>query len=129
MTNKLIFVIFLIALTSTCDTISQLFLKTSINSLNFSIDSVKKILGFILRLISIPWVWIGALFSLLSLLIWLIVLSNAELNFAFSVDSMHYIFIALASRFILKEKVGLLRWVGTIFIVLGIILVTLTGIK
>jgi uncharacterized membrane protein len=40
---------------------------------------------------------------------------------------MHYIFIALASSLILKEKVEFKRWVGTILVVLGIILVTLTG--
>jgi uncharacterized membrane protein len=61
----------------------------------------------------------------LSLLIWLYALSKAELNLAFSVDSMHYIFIALASKIFLKEKVGLNRWIGTILIVTGITLVTL----
>lgn len=129
MTDKLIFIIFLIVLTSICDTISQLFLKTSINSLNFTVYGVKKIFAFIRCLIAIPRIWIGALFSLSSLLIWLFVLSKAELNFAFSVDSMHYIFIALAARFILKEKIGVLRWIGTMLIIAGIILVTLTEIK
>jgi drug/metabolite transporter (DMT)-like permease len=37
---------------------------------------------------------------------------------------MHYILIALTSRIFLKEKVGLWRWVGTFFIVIGIILLT-----
>jgi uncharacterized membrane protein len=65
------------------------------------------------------------IFSTLSLCIWLVVLSRADLNFAFSVDSMHYIFIALTSRYILKERVGLKRWLGTILIVCGIIIVSL----
>ncbi len=126
MSVSLSFIIILIIATSLCDTISQLFLKTSINSLDISIDSLKKVFSFIFKLIFIPWVWIGFVFSCLSLLIWLFVLSKADLNFAFSLDSMHYIFIALASKYILKEKVGSKRWIGTIFIVLGIFLVTLT---
>jgi uncharacterized membrane protein len=73
-----------------------------------------------------PKVWLGGLFALLSLCIWLFVLSKAELNFAFSVDSVHYIFIAFASRMILKEKVGFKRLAGTISIILGIILVSLS---
>jgi len=127
MKQGLIFILFLIVLTSICDTINQLFLKSTINSLNASLTgSILKILRFVLKLIMIGRVWIGFLFAVLSLCIWLFVLSKADLNFAFSADSMHYIFIAFASRFVLKEKVGLKRWVGTIFIILGIILVSLS---
>jgi drug/metabolite transporter (DMT)-like permease len=121
-----LFIICLVVLTSFFDTISQLILKNSINSLRAPEKSIKKILLFILRLILIPWVWIGGLFSCLSLFVWLFALSKADLNFAFSVDSMHYIFIAIASRLILKEKVGFKRWAGTISICLGIVLVSLS---
>jgi len=127
MKSSLILIIFLIVLTSICDTINQLFLKTSINSLNMRVNAIKKIFGFIIKLILIPRVWIGFIFSCLSLFIWLFVLSRADLNFAYSVDSMHYIFIAFASRLILKEKVGLARWMGTILIMTGITLVTLSS--
>ena len=127
MKQSLIFILFLITLTSICDTINQLFLKSAINSLNISLTSnILKILRFILKLIMIPRVWIGFLFAVLSLCIWLFVLSKADLNFAFSADSMHYIFIALASRMVLKEKVGFKRWVGTALIIVGIILVSLS---
>ena len=120
-------ILFLITLTSICDTINQLFLKSAINSLNVSLSaSIVKIWQFIIKLVRIPLVWIGFLFSILSLCIWLFVLSKADLNFAFSADSIHYIFIAFASGFVLKEKVGFRRWGGTIFIIVGIILVSLS---
>lgn len=123
----LFFVLFLIVLTSICDTINQIFLKSSINSLKISLTAnIIKILQFILKLIRIPRLWIGFLFSVVSLCIWLFVLSKVDLNFAFSVDSMHYIFIAFASGLILKEKVCFRRWAGTIFIIIGIILVSLS---
>ncbi len=124
---SLTFIMLLIVSTSICDTISQLFLKTSINFLNADITSIKNIFGFIIRLALIPKVWVGFIFSCLSLFIWLFVLSKADLNFAFSLDSMHYIFIALASSLILKEKVEFKRWIGTTLVVLGIALVTLSG--
>ncbi len=123
----LFFAISLIILTSICDTINQLFLKNAINSLNFNVNSIKKIFGFIVRIGLIPKVWIGFIFSCVSLFIWLFVLSKVDLNFAFSIDSMHYIFIAFASKLFLKEKVCPVRWTGTILIVLGILLVTLTS--
>ena len=109
MKSNLIFVITLILLTNVCDTAGQLFLKTSINKLNFDIHGIRKMLIFVGRLLLIPGVYAASIFSLLSLLIWLYALSKAELNLAFSVDSMHYIFIALASKIFLKEKVELNR--------------------
>ncbi|MGD0336155.1 MAG: EamA family transporter [Candidatus Omnitrophota bacterium] len=127
MKSGLIFILSLIVLTSICDTINQLFLKSAINSLDISLSAnIIKIFKFILRLILIPRVWLGFLFSVLSLCIWLFVLSRADLNFAFSADSMHYIFIAFASRIFLKEKIGPKRWFGTLLIVVGIILVSVS---
>lgn len=120
-------ILFLIFITSLCDTINQLFLKSAINSLNASVPpNIFKVFRFIIKLITVPRVWFSFAFSILSLCVWLLVLSKAELNFAFSIDSMHYILIALSSKFILREKVGLKRTFGTFFIIIGIILVSLS---
>jgi len=124
MKTNIFFVVFLIALTGIFDTINQLLLKTSINAIETDINSLKKVASFIMKLLSNTRVWLGFFFCCLSLVVWLLALSKADLNFAFSADSMHYIFIAIASRFILKEKVGFWRWIGTISIVIGIILIT-----
>lgn len=126
MREGLPFTLFLIALTSVCDTINQIFLKSAVNSLVSPSPSITAVAKFILKLIIVPRVWISFLFSLVSLCTWLFVLSRVDLSFAFSADSMHYIFIALASRFILKEKVCLKRWVGIMFIIVGIMLVSLS---
>jgi drug/metabolite transporter (DMT)-like permease len=122
-----LFILSLITFTSLCDTFRELFLKSGVNSLNqFAPGNIKGVIIFLLKLISTPWLWISLLFGFLSLFIWLFILSKVDLNLAFSLDSMHYIFIALASQFLLKEKVRLIRWVGTLLIVLGITLVTLS---
>jgi len=127
MKEGLLVILSLIALTSVCDTINQLFLKSAVDSLSFSPSfNIIKIFKFIFRLLIKPRLWLGFVFSVISLCIWLLVLSKAELNFAFSADSMHYIFIALASRFVLKEKVTSLRWLGTGLIVIGIVLISLS---
>jgi len=127
MKEGLLLVLFLIALTSLCDTINQLFLKSAIDSLKFTPTfNFLKISKFIFQLLIKPRLWLGFTFSLISLCVWLVVLSKTDLNFAFSADSMHYIFIALASRFILKEKMGAFRWLGTGLIVTGIFFVSLS---
>jgi uncharacterized membrane protein len=126
MKEGVLFTLFLISLTSICDTINQLFLKSAINTLDTASGGVVKIFKFIFKLITIPRVWLSFIFSVISLCIWLLVLSRADLSFAFSADSMHYIFIALVSRFFLREKVCLKRWLGVIFIVIGITIISLT---
>ena len=124
--EPLTLILFLIMLTSIADTCSQLFLKSAINSLRPEVKGIKKALLFALRLIRLPRVWVAFLFSNISLVIWLFVLTRRDLNFVFSIGSMHYIFIAFAARLLLKEKIGLKRWFGTLLIVAGIMLVTLT---
>jgi len=127
MKANLFFILSLIALTSICDTISQIFLKSTINALSFNFSwHLIRFSRFILKIMLTPLVWAGLFFSTTSLCIWLFVLSKADLNFAFSADSMHYIFIALASKFILKEKVSWQRWLGILSIIIGIVFVSLS---
>ena len=123
MKQGMIFIIFLIFLTDLCDTVSQLTLKSSINKLDLNVNTVKKVIRLILQLGKMHRVWIGFIFSTMSLAIWLFVLSKAELNFAYSLDSMRYILITIASVVILKEKIAPMRWMGIICVVTGIILV------
>lgn len=126
MKNGLTFILFLIALSSICDTVNQLFLKSAVNSLSAPPARVKEVIRFILKLVVTPRVWGGLLFSVISLCIWLFVLSRADLSFAFSADSMHYIFIALTSWLVLKERISFKRWMGIMLIVAGITLVSLS---
>jgi len=123
--QNLIFIIFLIFVTDICDTVSQLFLKSSINSLDLHINTVKKVIRLVIHLIKTPRVLIGSFFSVLSLFIWLFVLTKSDLNFAFSIDSMRYILISLASVLILKEKINTVRWLGIFAVVCGIMLVAI----
>jgi len=123
MKQGLIFIIFLIFLTDLCDTVSQLTLKSSINKLDLHVNTVKKVIRLILQLGKMHRVWIGFIFSTMSLAIWLFVLSKAELNFAYSLDSMRYILITIASVVVLKENIAPVRWMGIICVVTGIILV------
>jgi len=119
-------IVLLIMCTDLLDTAGQVLLKMKINSLYPQVHSVKKVLIFVLSLLRYPRVWLSFSLSTLSLCIWLIVLTRADLNFAYSIDSMRYIFITLASLFLLKERIGMLRWLGIATIILGILLVTLS---
>lgn len=117
-------ILLFIIVTDLCDTVSQLVLKSSINSLNIYINSFINAIRFLLRLAAIPRVWIGLVFSTISLLLWLFVLSKTDLSLAYSLDSMRYVFITFASVVVLKEHVGKVRWLGIAAIVIGIMLVS-----
>ena len=125
MKQTLFFIIFLIFLTDICDTVSQLLLKSAINSLDLHINTVRKVIRLMIRLVLNPRVLVGLVFSALSLFIWLFVLTKSDLNFAFSMDSMRYILIALASVFVLKEKISIVRWLGIFAVVCGIAIVAI----
>lgn len=78
-----------------------------------------------MQLIKSPRVLVSSIFSAISLFIWLFVLTKSDLNFAFSIDSIRYILIALASVLILKEKINAVRWLGIFAVVCGIMLVAI----
>jgi drug/metabolite transporter (DMT)-like permease len=65
----------------------------------------------------------------LSAVVWLLVLSQASLSFAYPFASLTYVLILLADRFVLHEDIPILRWVGVAAIVTGIILVAQTPHK
>ncbi|MCX5700957.1 MAG: hypothetical protein NTZ63_05400 [Candidatus Omnitrophica bacterium] len=125
MTAYILLAVVLILITDFCDTASQLFLKSAINSLDLHVNSIKKAILLAINLIKVPRVWFGFFFSVVSLSIWLYVLTKYDLNFAFSIDSMRYILITLASALILKEKVSVMRWLGIFAVVCGIALVAI----
>jgi len=118
-------VIILIICTDIFDTISQLCIKLGINHLDVRVNSLKKAVSFLFSLLQKPRLWVSFVFSAASPSVWLLVLSKVDLNFAYSIDSMRYIFITFASLIFLKERVGVIRWFGIVSIVFGILMVTL----
>ena len=122
----IIFIVLLVMCTDIIDAVSQTFLKMAINSLHTEVNSLKKAVVFMLSLLCRCRLWLSFALGVVSLCLWLFVLSKTELNFAYSIDSMRYIFIAFAAVVFLKERIGLLRWLGIAAIVGGILLVTLS---
>jgi len=127
MTKGMFFILLLIVTASILDTITQLFLKSAINSLKVCVSlNLKKIKEFILALIFLPQAWAALLVSIIALCVWLYVLSRVDLSLAFSIGSVHYIFIAISSKLLLKERVGFTRWLGIICIAVGMALVSIS---
>ena len=74
-----------------------------------------------------PFVWAGLTCYVVSVVVWLLVLSRVEVSFAYPLLSVGYIVTAFAGRYLFHEAIGPMRWAGIIVICLGIWLITRTG--
>ncbi|MCG6988432.1 MAG: EamA family transporter [Gemmatimonadetes bacterium] len=74
-----------------------------------------------------PLVWIGILLLLVFLGLFLSTLSREDLSFVLPVLSVGYILNVASARVFLHEPVSPVRWAGTVFIVLGVVMVSVTA--
>ena len=74
-----------------------------------------------------PGVLAGLAFYGVSTVLWLFALSRVELSYAFPFLSLAFVAIMLGARFGLSEQLRRTRVLGSAFIVLGVILVGLSG--
>jgi transporter family protein len=78
------------------------------------------------RAILNPALCLGILCMAITFFSFLALLSWADLSFVLPATSLSYVVSLLGARYILKEGVTAARWIGTIFICLGIALISLS---
>ncbi len=103
----------------------QLLLKVGINRIgivNFGSLSALKL--FFSGVIKSPMIITGLFLYVVSAAIWLIVLSVADLSFAYPFLGFTYVMVLVLSKFILKEDVNPIRWIGTGIITIGVIVLS-----
>ena len=110
----------LIILNDVGDTVAQLLMKKGL--VRTGIDSVSfgNIAEFTAHAGASPLVWLGIFVFLINFFIWIVILSRVDLSIAMPVGSTCYIFVPIVAMIFLHEHVGLLRWIGILFIVFGI---------
>jgi drug/metabolite transporter (DMT)-like permease len=115
----------LIVLTVIINTTGQFVIKTGVNRIG-KISLTENLFGNILRALT-SWVIIGG-FGLyfLSAVLWIIILSRAELSWAFPILSLSYVITVLVSPILLNESFSLQRLMGTLVICFGVYLVSRT---
>ncbi len=86
----------------------------------FTPAALLRVLGQALR---VKWMWLGlgllavAFFSLLALLSW------ENVSFVVPLTALSYVVGALMAKIFLKEDVDLIRWMGVLLVVVGVVLV------
>jgi drug/metabolite transporter (DMT)-like permease len=114
----------LILFAEMCSAGMHILYKKGANSLeNEPTESIKDYMVFAFKVLKIPVIWCGLVMVCCGMAMWFIVLAHLDLSVAFPLDSIQYIIILAASFLFLGEKLNRDRILGTLFVVLGIVLV------
>ena len=103
----------------------QILLKIGIDRIGISgFGSMKALGGFFSGIIRSPLVLTGLFLYFISAAIWLIVLSTVDLSFAYPFIGITYVLVLILSKFILKEEVNPIRWIGAFIITAGVVVIS-----
>jgi multidrug transporter EmrE-like cation transporter len=103
---------------------AQLFLKAGTNTLGVVSFSASDWLGQALRVGTNPHIVGGMFCYAFSLVAWVMALSRVPVSIAYPMLSIGYIVTAIAAYFLFGESLGLSRWLGIGFIIIGIWLIS-----
>ncbi|MEB3310552.1 MAG: hypothetical protein VKJ02_09985 [Snowella sp.] len=84
------------------------------------------IIPLITYLLTNVWIWIGVLFLIISLIFYLTAISRFDLSFVLPIHSFSYVVNAFLAWILLGEQVLVMRWLSTLIISSGVLLVSLS---
>ncbi len=107
--------------------IGQILFKKSANSIEtYDLRKMDTHIRFLKDIFTKPLVWVGFVFMVISLVLWLVALSQGNLSLVFPIGSIQYILILFSAHWFLGEKIDRMKLIGTLLVVVGIVLITLS---
>ncbi|MFH1189932.1 MAG: EamA family transporter [Candidatus Omnitrophota bacterium] len=107
--------------------VGQVLLKKSTNSLEtHSLRTYEGFTRFIKNVLSKPTIWAGLASMGAGMVVWLMALAQGDLSLVFSIGSIQYVMILFLAHYLLGEKIDRMKLAGTLLVVLGIILITIS---
>lgn len=119
MTGTIALAIFSISLGA----VGQFLLKLGVNKMGGLSFKREELASTVLKIATQPQIMIGILLFVMSMVIWLFVLSKMELSRAYPMVSISYVLVALLARVFLGETIPASRMVGIVIILLGVVMV------
>lgn len=105
--------------------IAQILLKIGMKN-NSVVLSLKGLLPTIVKIYTNKFVFIGSLAYAFSTLLWIAIISNVELSYAYPMVSLNFVIVALLSKVFFKEQVSKVRWLSIFLIVFGVALLSIS---
>ncbi|TRZ95518.1 hypothetical protein D4R78_03620 [bacterium] len=103
------------------------FKKSALVGSGPDIKSFADVLFFLRVAFLSPFLWLGLFSVLLTFIIWSTILSKIDLSVAVPIASFSYILVPLVSIIYLHERISMLRWIGILIILSGVIFVCLSS--
>ena len=120
-------IVLLVLMAEIFGAVGQTLFKKSTNTIKVhSLKDVGTIVRFLLDILAKPYIWVGFLCITGGLVMWLIALAQGDLSLVYPISSMQYILILISAHVFLKERVDVMKLIGTFLVVVGIILVALS---
>ncbi len=105
---------------------AQLLLKAGMERIGDFAFSFENIWPIAMQVAANPYIIIGLSFYVLSVVVWLLVLSRCEVSFAYPMLSIGYIVNAIAAYYLFSENLSALRIAGIAVIIAGVCMVART---
>jgi len=116
----------LVAFSIVLDVVGQLCFKIGLDRLP-ELEGGFRLNAFWGQVFNAPLLWCGIGAYAVEFLVWLEALSRAPLSLLFPAAALAYCGVVLAGKVVLGEHVSRRRWMGTLVITLGVMLVALSG--
>lgn len=114
----------LILLCALLNTGAQILLKLGVRGVGEMCFSLESLPSLAMRLCINPAIIGGLGLYVMSVALWLFVLSKVEVSVAYPLSSLGYVLTALAGSWLLGEMLTPVRWVGICVILVGVYLVS-----
>lgn len=108
------------------NTLAQLALKAGMERIGYFSFSLNNLTEISLQVATNPFILAGLFCYVLSVVVWLLVLSRVDVGVAYPMISLGYITTAIAGYYLFNEHFSLMRFAGITIILLGVYLVART---
>lgn len=115
--------IYLILLSIFLNSAAQILVKYGARGIQFDFSSWNHFITTMIGIIKNLPVMSGLVLYGLSFLVWVKVLSQVDMSYAYPMVSIGYIIIMLFSYLLFKENITIVRLIGVFFIIIGVIFV------
>ena len=122
--NKYIPLIIVGVLLNAC---AQIAIKQGMRAIGLFSFSIKNIIPIGIKVVLSPFIIAGLFCYVISVVIWLLVLSRVDVTYAYPFLSVGYIVTAIVGYILLGENMDFTRWLGIFIICIGVYFITKTA--
>lgn len=102
---------------------AQLMLKAGVNRMGQLDFAWQRLFSFCFEVAMNPYILTGLLFYVISVVLWLLVLSRTEVSLAYPMISLGYVLNAVTAYYLFGESLTLSRMAGILIILCGVYLI------